>query len=350
MRPAHDNNFAVAITTCLAGTLLIPLASAATKAEFCQNLSSLEQHMTKSLMAERHSTYTTSFECACGDVSPADGSFVIDCKIEAGDPARDGNTTFSTTEKMVFELRPSGVYELATSSWGWDSESVTWPNQEAYFLKNGRVESCKANGCRSCTVCNHNRKFVAVDCSNMALQGYRIGCDAGYVGAYANSYHFGEITGEPLDGEISTTDPSIWAHGSYDYEAFCEDLSHLESHMTRKFEKKMGKMYTSNFECECDALDTGRDSFTVACFMEGTEGGKPFVASEQMMLKGHGGHYELTETSWGWDHGEAELPNQGSFYFEDGKVSCQAKGCDSCAVCNNGKSIAVDCGDSTEEE
>ena len=183
---------------------------------------------------------------------------------------------------------------------------------------------------------------------------YRYGCDDGYTGAFANTFDFGaigvagneeEVAKEEEEEEEFHDQASDAADGPLDRGEFCEDLTLLESHTTEAFEERMKKTYTTRFECEClDALQEG--TLSLECSMEGSESsGKAFDALELMMFDFDGGnYYRLSETSWKLEtsDGAAALPNRGIFTMVNGTAaSCIDSGCATCALCDDGLSIAT---------
>ena len=203
------------------------------------------------------------------------------------------------------------------------------------------VASCKANGCTSCSVCDDN-KTIAVDCGRVVPPGqwYHYGCDHGYTGSLANTYNFPAIVaGEEKKEDESPADPATDHDGPPGRDSFCGHLAGLEGHMTEGFEERMGKTYTTSFECSClEVLREG--TFSVECSTEGSESGRTFAASELMTFDSDGGNYRLIETSWQLETSDGPaLPNQGILTIVNGTAaSCVANGC---ALCDDGVSIAT---------
>mmetsp|Transcript_29581 Transcript_29581/g.62312 ORF Transcript_29581/g.62312 Transcript_29581/m.62312 type:complete len:320 (+) Transcript_29581:1988-2947(+) len=126
---------------------------------------------------------------------------------------------------------------------------------------------------------------------------------------------------------------------------FCQSgLDKLQTHMTKDFEKTMGKSFTTSYECACNEQTMDDSSFEVECTFKYNDRGESFVKAEQMKFESNEGEYELTETSWSHSsRGSLDIPQE-VFKFEDGELtSCSANGCVSCTICDDKKYVAVDC-------
>eukprot|EP00579_Thalassiosira_antarctica_P017479 CAMPEP_0201946212 /NCGR_PEP_ID=MMETSP0903-20130614/54303_1 /ASSEMBLY_ACC=CAM_ASM_000552 /TAXON_ID=420261 /ORGANISM="Thalassiosira antarctica, Strain CCMP982" /LENGTH=812 /DNA_ID=CAMNT_0048489307 /DNA_START=26 /DNA_END=2464 /DNA_ORIENTATION=+ len=238
---------------------------------------------------------------------------------------------------------------------------------------------------------------IAVNCSNLEQGSYTYECSEGYTGSFANTFDFGGITASIESTDASTTiqvteaamttttgastasttttttsestnaagatnateaiamtstEASAFSHSvdpaarAVDKEEFCQNLTDVESHMTNALMEENNSPYTSGYECACSDLETNDKSFTIDCSMEarddGSDGNETFT--EQMVFELKQGEYSLSQTSWGWNSSSVTWDSQEVYQLDDGVVtSCKANACTSCSVCEDNKSIAVDC-------
>ena len=316
--------------------LVDPASKAVSKEEFCQDFAELETHLTKELDMIYETTFTNSFKCSCSDPGMTDDlfgkSFFVDCSME--DILQ--NKTFVSSERMTFKLTQDGAeYLLSETSWSWKDSSLNWESQEVFYFDGIFVTSCKANACASCTVCE-DKTSIAVDCSDNEGFGYTYDCDSGYKGSLANNFKFKMILGE----EVAIPSNPTSTQGK-----FCSSLTELEDFMGQSFEALQEQTYTTKYNCACSGLDTNDNQFSVDCKMEGSDGAKAFVSSENMVFKlNKQGEYSLSETSWGWQDSSVSWESQEVFTIDNGNlVSCEARGCVSCDICADQLSIAVNC-------
>jgi len=117
--------------------------------------------------------------------------------------------------------------------------------------------------------------------------------------------------------------------------------------MTEKSTAMNNNFNGDSTKCDCSEGHTDDESFTIVCSMEGTHddgSDDTFVHSEHMVLELNQGKYNLKETSWSYHDSEVSYDSQEVFHLTNGIVtSCEAKECASCSVCDDQKSIAVDC-------
>jgi len=139
-----------------------------------------------------------------------------------------------------------------------------------------------------------------------------------------------------------------------DKEGFCRDLTGLESHIVQG---SYALNATNNLilvgtvsVCACSDLDSNEHSFTIDCSVEETyNDDSTFVAFEQMAFELSQGEYLLSETAWGSSYSAFDTTKEISikrevYYLDDGVMtSCEANACTSCTVCEDKKSIAVNC-------
>ena len=144
----------------------------------------------------------------------------------------------------------------------------------------------------------------------------------------------------------------VASSSSVDKEEFCRNLTELESHMTGDLMALNNTFRSHASTCACSELDMNDYSFTISCSMEGTHcdgDADAFVHSEQMVFELNQDVYELSETSWSYEDSEVTLYSQEVFHLENGFItSCKANECRSCQVCDDNKSIRVDCGNLEE--
>jgi len=166
--------------------------SVTSRKKFCQDLSSLEAHLTNRFIEEGVTDIRSGegYKCSCS-LQPDDQSFQINCSLEY-----KASEIYINEENMVFELNEGGVYELTQSSWSDTYYGSNLPH-EVYNLEDGEVISCQAPSCNSCTV---YEKIIAIDCSNLSNgRSYESDCDGDHTGSFAESYQFGVVTKDEKD-------------------------------------------------------------------------------------------------------------------------------------------------------
>lgn len=177
---------------------------AQTEDEFCKNLNELESHLTDAYKDD--SPYGTSeYECKCSKPSNV---LVIDCSLTY-------NGSEKNFEQIILKANYDGMYEVIRTSWGdtfyGDNNYDDKRPQEHYVFDDGKLDSCSATGCKSCSICD-DKESIAVDCSSLSPDAsYTFECSDGYTGAYANTFDFGDIkTSGTSRHSVTTILGTIW--------------------------------------------------------------------------------------------------------------------------------------------
>ena len=170
-----------------------------TEDEFCRDLEELESHMTDSF---RDIVAPTSDEYDCECSKPSDGVLVIDCDIKYGD---DGDNY----EQITFKANDEGVYELVQTYWGDSSYYDDGRPMEIFNFENGKLNSCIASGCKSCSICNDKKSISTVECDLLDSDDtITTECSDEYTGAFANTFDFSRTSKNAVTtifGSILTT-------------------------------------------------------------------------------------------------------------------------------------------------
>lgn len=146
----------------LLAVLIVPTNSTTiSRNSICTNLDKLEGFMTDEMDYE-----DSTFQCTCS--SPQNDTYLeVHCKseyiMEDGDGPAPGRHTMY--EKLIFHSAQSnGQYDIHPHKMSWgDTAYRADGHQEEFSFVDGKLDSCEANGCGDCSICEDSR-YMQVDC------------------------------------------------------------------------------------------------------------------------------------------------------------------------------------------
>ena len=150
--------------------------------EFCRNLEKLESHMTDSFR-DYVSATSDEYDCKCS--KPNDEVLVIDCSLTYDDDVEN-------YERITFKkANDDGLYELSQTYWGDSSYYDDGRPMEIFNFENGKLNSCIASGCKSCSICYDKKSISTVECDLLDSDDtITTECSDEYTGAFANTFDF----------------------------------------------------------------------------------------------------------------------------------------------------------------
>lgn len=132
---------------------------------------------------------------------------------------------------------------------------------------------------------------------------------------------------------------------------FCGSLESLESHLTENLNNLFGGSgyLEGTYDCKCAKNQQDDKTFDVDCIFEydaSIGGGSNFEKMTFVQVANNEAEeYKLSRTSWGDSlYGESVPQEVFDYDVNDGKLSsCEGNGCASCSICDDDKSVAMDC-------
>jgi hypothetical protein len=324
------------VPTAVVLAAILSLSTAA-DAPCPRSFSPLEAHLTDLFRTFELPIFGTSYSCECNAVD--DVTTDITCTIFYD---ADGmGTEFTNVETATLQQTDEGEFVPATTSWA-DEAFASWPGpyESFRFDINGELDGCVATECDSCEICMDGIS-IAIDCDSNNDSFLSITCEDQVSGAFMNTFDFNQELVWRMEQTTSI-------------EEFCsEQIGQLEAHLTNEFALiNTNSSMTAAYTCICtSSTDEPSTITTIDCSTDYIVTGGSGSNGEIIQLTlGDDGTYSVASISWFDTNYESSPGPQETYTFQDGALAgCEATGCTSCAVCDNGIHVAINCSSLGEE-